>query len=83
MITAASGRPMPNDPPIIKTSAKSKPIPARMPHISFAAARLSGLNLLDKAHGVDSSAVLSIAKCSRHTRRIPPCDTTIQYFTAF
>jgi hypothetical protein len=37
MITAASGRPMPNDPPIIKASAKSKPIPARMPHISFAA----------------------------------------------
>jgi len=37
MITAASGRPMPNDPPIIKASAKSKPIPVRMPHISFAA----------------------------------------------
>ena len=31
MITAATGRPMPNDPPIIKASAKSKPIPARMP----------------------------------------------------
>jgi hypothetical protein len=36
MITTASGRPMPNDPPIIKGSVKSKPIPARMSHISFA-----------------------------------------------
>ena len=45
--------------------------------------RLSGLILVDKAHGVDSSAVLSIAKCSRHTRKIPPCATTIQYFTTF
>jgi hypothetical protein len=33
MITAASGRPIPNEPPMINASAKSKPIPARMPHL--------------------------------------------------
>src|SRR5262249_4252638 len=45
--------------------------------------RLSGLDLVDKAHGVDSSRFWTSASVPGHEWRSAPCRITIQYCEIF
>jgi hypothetical protein len=42
---------------------------------------VSGLILVDMAHGVDSSEFRAICRRSGHERRSTPCGITIAFFT--